>query len=119
MECRCWTMPMYEQLVEQVYIEYTVKCIQDDEDLDILGHVEDHSFRKLPRIRSWVTNFSVSVVRTQLSMWKAGKNIGFYYASGSSKAHPKWSIEENAVIGLSGYEIDEICDLASKESSEE
>ena len=112
-----WTMPMYERPVEQVYIEYTVKCIQDDEDLDILGQVEDYSFRKLPRIPTWVPDFSVSVVRTQLSIWKACKNIGFYCASGSSKAHPKWSIQESAVIGLSGYEIDEICDLASKESA--
>ncbi|KAK3389708.1 heterokaryon incompatibility protein-domain-containing protein [Podospora didyma] len=110
-----WTMPMYDKPVEQVYTEFMVKCIRDDGNLDILGDVEDSSSRKIKGLPSWVPDFSIPMHRVPFTKWRTGKAEGFYSASGSSKADPKWDVKDAGVLGLSGYKVDEIVALASKE----
>lgn len=113
-----WTMPMYEVPVEQIYADYTVKCIQDDGDLDVLGQVEDASTRKLTGLPSWVPDLSAALTRTPIATWKARQNAGFYSAAGSSKAEPRWTSTDGiSLLQLSGFEIDEISQLASEESA--
>jgi hypothetical protein len=112
-----WIMPMYDRPVEQIYTEYTVKCIQDDGNLDILSDVEDLSLRKLPGLPSWVPDLSVPLAISPLASWKRTKNEGLYSACGSSTAEPKWSAHGGGKgIALSGCQIDEIVALASRES---
>ncbi|KAJ6437320.1 Heterokaryon incompatibility protein 6, OR allele [Purpureocillium lavendulum] len=111
-----WTMPRYDLPVEQIYTEFTVKCIQDDGDLDIMGQLEDSSMRKLLGLPSWVPDFSVAVAKSALTTWKSTQNKGHYAAAGSSTAMPKWTYQDRGVIELSGYKVDEISAIASIES---
>lgn len=112
-----WTMPMYDLPVEQIYADYTVKCIQDDGDLDVLGQVEDASSRRLAGLPSWAPDLTADLLRTPIATWKARANRGFYSAAGSSKAEPKWTTADGvSELQLSGFEIDEISELASEQS---
>lgn len=112
-----WKIPMYDMPTERIYTEYTVKCIQDDGNLDILSHVEDSSCRKLSGLPSWVPDFSVPLLRHSLARLKPGTDKSCYSASGSAGVNPKWSIGDSGVIELSGHEFDEISALASEESA--
>ncbi|KXX74904.1 Heterokaryon incompatibility protein 6, OR allele [Madurella mycetomatis] len=110
-----WVMPMYDRPVEAIYTEYTVKCIQDDGDLDILSLVEDRSVRKLSELPSWVPDFSTPMVRSPLAKRATdGRDECVYSASGRARASPRWSGQK---LELAGFEMDEIAVLSSREEA--
>ncbi|KAK4108829.1 hypothetical protein N656DRAFT_783790 [Canariomyces notabilis] len=117
-----WIMPMYDLPVEDVYTEYTAKCIQDDGDLDILSAIEDRSARRLHGLPSWVPDFSVPMVRWPLAATGIIDRAEgcCYSASGrSSKARPKWSKQQagGREIVLGGFEFDRIAAISSREEA--
>ncbi|GAB1317419.1 hypothetical protein MFIFM68171_07629 [Madurella fahalii] len=113
-----WVMPAYDRPVEAVYTEYAVKCMRDDGDLGVLSEVEDGSARRLPGLPSWVPDFSAPMARSPLAKRGAGGGGDecVYSASGRrATASPRWSGGE--LLVLSGFEMDEIAALSSREEA--
>ncbi|KAH8894311.1 hypothetical protein GQ53DRAFT_839926 [Thozetella sp. PMI_491] len=113
-----WVMPMYDKPTEQVFAEFTVKYIQDDGNLDILSHVEDHSVRQISKLPSWAPDFSVAMSRHPLPSKDDVNQNPVYSASGDATTTPKWTLQAGEVLGLSGYEFDEIVAVASSAYAE-
>lgn len=110
-----WVMPTYDRPVEAIYTEYTVKCIQDDGDLDILSAVEDPSARGLAGLPSWVPDFSTPMARSPLAKRATdGRDGCVYSASGRAGASPRWSGRQ---LELAGFAVDEIAVLSSREEA--
>jgi hypothetical protein len=111
-----WVVPMYDKPTDQVYAEFTVKCIKDDGNLDILSSVEDRAMRKIGELPSWVPDYSVSMVRGSLASKTMGGNQ-VYSAGGSEKGSIRWDASTRNRLGVNGFKVDRIKVLASLESS--
>lgn len=108
--------PDYRLAIEDIYTEFTVKCMRDDRSLEMLLGMEDRSERVHIALPSWVPDFAVSPSSPSLKRWNnvAEKNV--YCASGTEPAHVNWDPVTPRVLVINGYEFDTIESLAGKET---
>ena len=109
-------MPDYRIPVVDVYREFILRCLMDDNRLNMLSLVEDRSFPKIENLPSWVADFSAEFEYSPLGMWSVPTNMG-YTATGTSTPDIQWSDERPNLLCVQGHEVDQISIIASSESS--
>jgi hypothetical protein len=108
------TMPDYSKTVEEVYLEFTLCCIKEDENLDILSAVEDRSMTKCHKLPSWVPDYSVDM---NYRLLRSTTDKVDYASSSSTTSDFRWSIDDPKLLRVDGYQIDQISDITSMESA--
>jgi hypothetical protein len=108
------TTPDYSKTVEEVYMEFTLCCIKEDKNMDILSMVEDRSMRKFHKLPSWVPDYSVDLYYHLLRDTIDGVD---YAASSSTSSDFRWPGDVPQLLYVDGHQIDHISDITSIESA--
>ena len=109
-------VPDYRLAVEDIYTEFTVKCMRDDRNLDMLLGIEDRSERVHTALPSWVPDLGVAPSGAGLRRWRPGSGHKTYRASGNEPVDVHWDPAAPQVLVVDGYKFDVIESLAGKDA---
>ena len=109
-------VPNYHLAVEDVYTEFTVKCMLDDRNLEMLLGIEDRSERVHTNLPSWVPDLSVAPSGASLKRWYDRPGENKYRASTSEPANIHWDPAVPRLLVVDGYEFDVVESLADKKT---
>jgi hypothetical protein len=110
------TKPDYSKTVEEVYLEFTLCCIKEDKNLDVLSVVEDRSTTRFQNLPSWAPDYSVDLDYLQ-ALRETADEVDYAASSPSTIPDFRWSIDDPHLLRLDGYQIDHISDITSMEST--
>lgn len=111
-------MPDYHLSVEEVYREFTVRCLMDDPRLIILSTVDDPSRKEHERLPSWVPDYSDTLSRNLLLFPELDVEIP-YAAGGNERVQVTWSNEHPEDLHVQGYKFDSVEYVSESKESDE
>lgn len=102
-------LPDYSLINAEVYLNFTVQCILQENTLDILSQVEDRSLREVEGLPSWVPDYSVRLTDKIIPLIRAkGNNLpnpNRFSAGGQEPPEVNWSVNNPHALKAAGQTL--------------
>lgn len=92
----------YLKSVEEVYVDFTRRCIEKDESLRVLEFGKESSAERVPNLPSWVPDWSAEAATTPLEGSNLGHQKNSRFKASADRAHinlqPTWAPKQSLMV---------------------